>query len=790
MADYQWPDPEHRTLIGQRVSRVDSPDKVAGRARYTYDVKRPGMLFGKMVRSPYAHAKVVSIDISAAEKMPGVKAIEIVQKQGSTVHWAGDEVVAVAAVDEASAEDAARAIKVQYQKLPHLVSDAEPPAGAAQSQGPLSIDDIGDMIDNQVPDNQIIGQIKQYGVSFKVTEDEAKEAKQEGVSDAIIDAVRKAEVHPEAAGAVKSNYQKAATQTQGDVDKAFGEAEVVSEGLYGASMITHCCMEPHGSTSEWTDSDHLLVHMSTQNVSGIAGQMAEPLKVPSSNIRVHQDHVGGGFGSKFGPDRWGIVTAQLSRKAGGHPVRFMQERDAELKVAGARPSAFARVKVGARKDGTLVAWQSQSWGSGGPGGGGMPPIPYVFAIPNQKKEHTAIRTNVGPSRAWRAPNHPQAAVLTMCALEDLAAKLNMDPYEFFLKNIELTRLPNVYRDEMPIAAEMIGWKEKWRPRGQNISGTTARGLGMSMHTWGGRGHASDCDLTIYPDGSVDIKMGTQDIGTGTRTCIAVVAADALGLKAENIKLYIGDTQYPPSGGSGGSTTPGGVSSSTRRAVVDARDALFAKVAPGLNAKPEELEARDGQVRVASDHSRSLSWKDACARIGATPITCHGHNDQAASKNKPDLTNSGVGGVQMAEVEVDTETGIVQVTRMVAAQDCGLVIDPKMAESSVLGAMIMGISSALFEEKVMDSRTGIMLNADMEFYRLAGFNDVPELKAHMMTGKGYDERGVIGLGEPPAVSPCAAISNAVANAIGIRVPFVPLTPDRVLAALHNNAKAGA
>jgi xanthine dehydrogenase YagR molybdenum-binding subunit len=790
--DYQWPDPDHRTLIGQRVSRVDSPDKVSGKARYTYDVKRPGMLFGKMVRSPYAHARVVSIDTSAAEKMPGVKAIEIVQKQGSTVHWAGDEVVAVAAVDEATADDAVRAIKVKYQKLAHLVSDAEPPQGAAESQGPLSIDDIGDMIDNQVPENQIIAQIKQYGVSFKVTEDEAKEAKEEGVSDAVINAVRNAEVHPEAAGKVKSNYQKAATQTLGDIEKAFSEAEVVSEGLYGANVITHCCMESHGSTSEWTDTDHLLVHMSTQNVSGIAGQMAEPLKVPSSNIRVHQDHVGGGFGSKFGPDRWGIVTAQLSKKAGGRPVRFMQERDAELKVAGARPSAFARVKVGAKKDGTLVAWQSQSWGTGGPGGGGMPPIPYVFAIPNQKKEHTAIRTNIGPARAWRAPNHPQAAVLSMCALEDLAAKLNMDPYEFFLKNIELTRLPNVYRDEFPIVAELIGWKEKWRPRGQNISGNMARGLGMSMHTWGGRGHHSDCDLTIYPDGSVDIKMGTQDIGTGTRTCIAVVAADALGLKVENIKLYIGDTQYPPSGGSGGSTTPGGVSSSTRRAVVDARDALFAKAASALNAKPEELEARDGQVRVISDHSRSLSWKDACARIGATPITCHGHNDQAASKNKPDLTNSGVGGVQMAEVEVDTETGVVRVTKMVAAQDCGLVIDPKMAESSVLGAMIMGISSALYEEKVMDSRTGIMLNADMEFYRLAGFNDVPELKVHMMTGKGYDERGVIGLGEPPAVSPCAAISNAVANAIGVRVPFVPLIPDRVLAALNDNSarKAGA
>jgi xanthine dehydrogenase YagR molybdenum-binding subunit len=792
MPDYPWPDPDHRTLIGQRIARVDSPDKVSGKARYTYDIKRPGMLFGKMVRCPYAHAKVVSIDISAAEKMPGVKAIEIMQKQGSTIHWAGDEVVAIAALDEATAEDAARAIKVKYQKLAHLVSDAEPPQGQAEAQGPLSMDDLGDMLDNQVPVNQIVAQIQQYGISFKPTDDDVKDAKEEGVPDAVIDAVLKATVHPEAAGKVKSNYQKAATQTQGEVDQAFAEAEVVSEGLYGANVITHCCMESHGSTSEWTDPEHLFVHMSTQNVSGIAGQMAEPLKIPSANIRVHQDHVGGGFGSKFGPDRWGIVTAQLSKKAGGKPVRFMQERDSELKVAGARPSAFARVKVAAKKDGTLVAWQSQSWGTGGPGGGGMPPIPYCFAIPNQRKEHTAIRTNIGPARAWRAPNHPQAAVLTMCALEDLAAKLKLDPYEFFLKNIELTRLANVYREEFPIAAEMIGWKEKWRPRGQNISGNIARGLGLSLHTWGGRGHASDCDLSIHPDGSVDIKMGTQDIGTGTRTCIAVVAADALGLKVGDIKLYIGDTLYPPSGGSGGSTTPGGVSSSTRRAVVDARDALFAKVAPALNAQPGDLEARDGVIRVASDHGRSLSWKDACARIGATPITCHGHNDQVASKNKPDLTNSGVGGVEMAEVEVDMDTGIAKVTKMVAVQDCGLVIDPKMAESSVLGAMIMGISSALYEEKVMDPTTGRMLNADMEFYRLAGLNDIPELKAHMMTGKGYDERGVIGLGEPPAISPCAAISNAVANAIGVRVPFVPITPDRVLAALNQNSaqKAGA
>jgi xanthine dehydrogenase YagR molybdenum-binding subunit len=792
MPDYQWPDAEHRTLIGKRISRVDSPDKVSGQARYTYDVKSPGMLFGKMLRSPYAHCKIVSIDTSAAEKMPGVKAIEIVQKPGSTIPWAGDEVVAVAAVDEGTAEDAVRSIQVKYQKLPHLVSDAEPPEGAAENQGPLSLDDLGDMIDNQVPDNQIVSMIKQYGLSFKPTEDELKEAKEEGVPDAILDAARSAEVHPEAASTTKSNYQKAASQSQGDVDKAFAEADAVAEGIYGAPVITHCCMEAHGSTSEWTDPDHLFVHMSTQNVSGIAGQMAEPLKIPAANIRVHQDHVGGGFGSKFSPDRWGIVTAKLSKKATGKPVRMMLERDAELQVAGARPSAYARVKVGAKKDGSLVAWQSRSWGTGGPGGGGMPPIPYCFAPPNQRKEHTAIRNNIGPSRAWRAPNHPQAAVLTMSALDDLAAKLNMDPYDFFLKNMDLTRLPNVYREEFPIAAELMGWKEKWHPRGQNIAGNLARGVGLSIHTWGGRGHASDCDLSIYPDGSVDIKMGTQDIGTGTRTCIAVVAADALGLQVKDIKLYIGDTQYPPSGGSGGSTTPGGVSSSTRRAVVDARDALFAKVAPALNAQPDDLEARDGSIRVRTNPSRSISWKEACSKIGATPITCHGHNDQAAAKNKPDLTNSGVGGVQMAEVAIDTETGIVKVTKMVAVQDCGLIIDVKLAESSVLGALIMSISYSLFEEKIMDPTTGRMLNADMEFYRLAGLNDIPELQVHMMTGKGYDERGVIGLGEPPVISGGAAISNAVANALGVRVGIIPITPDKVLAAMNQGSsqKAGA
>jgi xanthine dehydrogenase YagR molybdenum-binding subunit len=706
MAEYKWPEADKRSLIGKRISRVDGPAKVSGRAKYSFDIKRPGMLYGKLLCSPYAHAKIVSIDTSAAEKMPGVAAVKIIQNAGTEIKWAGDEIVAVAAVDEPTAEDAVRAIVIKYEVLPHLVIDSSP----------------------NTP---------------------------EGLST------------------------KSSVDTKGEPDQAFTDSEVVMEGEYGLPMITHCCLEPHGSTIEWEGDKNLLVHMSTQNVSGIAGQMAGPLEIPAGNIHVHQDHIGGGFGSKFGPDRWGIEGARLSKLAGGKPVKLFLERDGELMVAGARPSAYAKVKIGAKKDGTVLAWQSESWASGGVGGGGSPPIPYIFSVPNSRKQHTAVVNHVGPQRAWRAPSHPQAAMLTMTALDDMAAKLNMDPLDFFLKNIELTgQRAQVYSDELKIGADLIGWKSSWHPRGQGGNGPIKRGLGLSIHTWGGAGHPSDCDLTIHPDGSVELKMGTQDLGTGTRTAVMIVAADTLGLPLNAINLTIGDNKLPVSGGSGGSTTIGGVSASTRRAALDALDQVLAKAAPALDAKPEDLEAVGGTIRVKTAPNKSIKWAEACQKLGAMPITVRGKNPGPGS-----LGSQGVGGCQIADVSVDEETGIVRINKIVAVQDCGLIIDLKTAESQVYGAMIMGVCWALYEEKIMDQKTGRMLNPNMEFYKLAGIGDIGELVVHMMTGKGYDERGVIGLGEPPAVSPGAAISNAVANAIGVRVPYLPLTPDRVLAALE-------
>jgi len=791
MADYKWPDQQHRSYLGKKIDRLDGPVKLTGRAKYTYDYNPKGLLYGVLVTCPYARAKVLSVDTSAAEKMPGVKALKVVKTPGTETHWAGDEIVALAAVDERIAEDAVRAVVVKYEVLPHFVQDEiEPPKDIPLATGPLSQEDMEDMFSNQVPEGKIVDAIKTRGINWKPNEGFFKDLKGYGVPEPVIEALRGAQVKPGPAGP-KSPYKRTAVQTEGDPDKAFTEAAYVVEGIYGMPVITHCCMETHGLVAEWPDQKSMKVHVSTQNVSGMAAQMAPMLNLSASDIHVEQQNIGGGFGSKFGPDSWGMHAAELSKMAGGAPVKMMLDRKVEQEMAGARPSAYGRVKVGADKDGNLIAWESNSWGTGGVTGGGSPPLPYLFRIPNQKRQHTAVSCNIGSARAWRAPNHPQASLLTECALDDLAAKMGMDPMDFFLKNIEMTGpRAKTYIEEFKIAAEMIGWKEKWHSRGDKTPGPLKRGLGLGLHTWGGRGHESHCDLTVHPDGGVEVRIGSQDLGTGTRTVIAIVIADAMGIPIEHVKVFLGDNKYPMSGASGGSTTSGGVSSSTHRAAVDARDALLAKIAPSLKAQPEELEVVKGTVRVKSDHSRAMTWKQACAKVGPVGITVRGNNPDRTKP--PDLTNSGIGGVQMAEVSVDIETGVVRVERLMAVQDAGLIVSKKTCETQMLGGMIMAVSYSLYEEKVMDPTTGRMLNPNIEFYRLAGLPDIKDLRIHLYNTQEQENRGVIGIAEGAVTAPGTAISNAIANAIGVRVPFMPFTPDRVLAALEEhgqNAMAG-
>ncbi|MGA2269497.1 MAG: xanthine dehydrogenase family protein molybdopterin-binding subunit [Bryobacteraceae bacterium] len=568
----------------------------------------------------------------------------------------------------------------------------------------------------------------------------------------------------------------------GDPDKAFQEAEAVSEGQYGIPVITHCCLETHGMVIQW-QGDQVSVFPSTQDVTHYAGSLGPNLKVPVANIHVKQDYIGGGFGSKFGPESWDQVAADLSRKAGGRPVKLFLDRAIEQMIAGNRPSAFAKIRIAGKKDGTITGWQSESWATGGFTGGGSPPLPYIIdRIPNQRLHHTAVSVNAGPSRAWRAPNNQQGSYLTCSALEDFAAKIGMDPIEVFHKNVAYAPAARVetYRYQLEKAAELADWKKLWHPRGQGGSGVVKRGLGVGFNAWGGGGHQSQCRTTINADGSVLVEIGTQDLGTGTRTIIIQVVAETLGLQPGAIKLMIGTNDLPPDSASGGSTTVGGVSSSSRKSSMNALVKLFEAAAPALGAQPEQLEAVDGHIRVKDNPSKSLTWQAACRKLGTAKISEMGVNEQ---RNPMGLNTSGVAGIQIADVSVDTETGLVKINRYVAVQDCGMIINPRLSESVCYGAIIMGISTALFEQRVMDEQTGRMLNPDMEFYKLAGINDIGEIVVHLDIRPENDKRGVIGLGEPPAIAICAAIGNAVANAIGVRVRNIPMTPDRVLAALE-------
>jgi xanthine dehydrogenase YagR molybdenum-binding subunit len=292
--------------MGKRVARLDGVMKASGRAKYSYDIARPGMLYGVIVTCPHAHAKLTGIDTSAAEKSRGVAAVEIMTKPGEEIQWAGYEIVAIAAETEELALDAARKVKAEYEVLPHFVNEQD---------------------------------LKNAG----------KNAKQSG------------------------------EQVTGDPDAALKEAEVTSEGFYGVPVLNHCALESHGQVVEWK-GDQMEYWPSTQNVAGIGGDLAKALEFPAANVHTHMDVVGGAFGSKFSPDRWGEACARMSKKAGGRPVKLFLDRSTELAIAGNRPSFYAKVKTGAKKDGSLILWDAQTWGTGGFGGvaSGDHPNPWSF----------------------------------------------------------------------------------------------------------------------------------------------------------------------------------------------------------------------------------------------------------------------------------------------------------------------------------------------------------------------------------------------------------------------------
>ncbi len=560
----------------------------------------------------------------------------------------------------------------------------------------------------------------------------------------------------------------------GDVAAAFKSAAHVYEATYDTQVITHVCLETHGAVCEWT-GDKLTAWVTTQGVHGVRQQLAAALKIPEANVRVICEYMGGGFGSKIAADASVVIPARLALVTGA-PVKMMFDRKEEHLDTGNRPSAFSKVRAGVSADGKCVAFEAETWGTGGAGQGAQFPLPYIYQFANRKRAHLDVYINAGNQRPMRAPGHPQGCFATEVLMDELADLVKMDPLEFRLKNLPPTAPDAMWGEYFKIGAKKFGW-DKRRATGEGGKGHLRTGMGVSACQWGGGGRAGNAHVDILPDGSVVVKVGTQDIGTGARTVVGIVAADTLGVPLSTVKAQIGDTDLPFAGASGGSTTTAGISPAIRIAAGRAKEALLARLAPSLGGDASKLEIVNGRVQVKGG-GKSLTWKAACKLLGQEPISI----DNAW---EPGLSSVNTSGVQFAEVTVDTETGIVKVDRVLAIQDCGLVIDTLTAESQVYGGVISSINFALFEDRLLDRRTGQMVNPNMEHYLLASIADVPKVEVMLMN---MPERGVIGIGEPPTVPTASAIANAVRNATGATLRSLPLHPHRVLAALEAH-KAG-
>ena len=513
--------------IGKPTPRVDGREIVTGRARYTHDVRLRGMLIGKILRSPRAAAEVVSIDLAPALAVPGVKAA--LKLADGKVRYAGQQVAAVAAVDERTAEKALALIKVEYKSLPSVV-DWEKARDAAAPQ----------------------------------------------VRDG------------------KPNVDKLFEYSRGDVEKGFAEADVVVERTYRTGFEVHHPTETHGSVAAW-EGDHLVVYDSTQNIHGVRDGLARALKVPAANVTVIKNYMGGGFGSKLSMGEYAVVAANLAREC-GRPVKVLLSRRDNAVCVGYRPSSHQTYKAGAKKDGTLTAFSLLDYASGGivPGDEVAEPVVDLYRCPHCKVEEHTVFTNTGAQRAMRAPGHTQGAFGLESLMDELAAALDMDPLElrrknYSTKNLGDTGLPYSSKGLdrcYEAGAKAIGWERRNRKPGEgggvSAKGPLRRGIGMASSLWFGAGVPGTlADIVLYPDMSVEVVCGTQDLGTGTRTHMAVVAAETLGLEPKDITVKIGNSDYPWAPLSGGSLTAPSVAPAVRDAALKAVERLKAVAAARL-----------------------------------------------------------------------------------------------------------------------------------------------------------------------------------------------------------------
>lgn len=724
-------------LVGKGEPRVDGLERVTGRAVYTFDVQLPGMLYARVLRSPHPHARIKHVDVSRAAALPGVRAvishdnvpatpwIDNRQLFDPVVRFAGDEVAAVAADNEYVAEDALELIAVEYETLSFVV--------------------------------------------------DGEEALRPGAP----------QVHP--AGNLVGGKPK--TYERGDVQRGFAEADVVVEGTFRTQAALHNCLESHGAVAVW-EGEQLCLWESTQHVYGVREQVAQFFDLPLDRVRVICRYMGGGFGSKQYSGKWSAIAALLARQA-DRPVHLMLTRREENLATGYRQPTVQRLKIGSKRDGTLTAIDLVATAPIGAYGESAKAIGLhahvMYACPNVRTEVRGVFINMGPERSFRGPGATEGAFPFESLMDELADRLGIDPIEIRMRNYakqepstgqsySAKHLDLCYRK----GAELIGWEA-----GRQVSqtaGSKRRALGMACQTWGGGGGPpAFAWVKLNQDGTAEVQLGSQDIGTGTRTVFAQIAAEELGIGLDQVVVNMGDSSSGPYAPvSWGSMTVSSVGPAVRQAAADARNQLLQVIAGFLEVPAGQVEVRDGAVHVRGEAQPRARLADILGELG--PFTILGKG--ARGPNEPGVVVRTFG-AQFADVEVDTLTGEVTVLRIVTVHDIGRIVNPLGAGSQAEGATIQGIGYALTEERVVDQRTGIVLNPNLGDYLVPASLDVPEI-GHSFVG-GPDERannlGAKGIGEPSLIPTAPAIANAIARATGVRFREIPITRRRILDAIH-------
>jgi xanthine dehydrogenase YagR molybdenum-binding subunit len=735
-----WDQNARLTVVGRPQVRAEGVEKVTGRAQYAYDMRLPGQLYAAALRSPYPHARIQRIDTTQAEALDGVHAVlssanapaitwyeEECGLFAETLRFVGDEVAVVAAESEEIAQDALRLIEVDYEPLPFVLDlDAALQPGAPTLHG---------------------------------------------------DSNRKEE---------PKVYER------GYIDQGFGAAEAIIDRVYTTQTQVHNSLEPHGCTVLW-QGDQVTIWESTQGIFEVREQVAAKLGLPEHHVRVIKEHMGGGFGSKQVAWKQTVIACLLS-KMSGRPVQFMLDREGENLAAGSRGKTWQHLRLGAKRDGTLTALAvdiriaNGAYSVGGEGANVSGMYQRLYRCPNVRTEQVAVYLNTGPSVAFRAPGHVEAAFALEAAMDELARALQIDPIELRLRNYTETdqkkenkpySSPVALRTAYAKVTDAFGWQTYQRPAPND---TKRRGIGFAAHEWGGGGNPpAYAWVKINGDGTADVITGAQDIGTGSRTGLLMVAAEELGLPVDAVTVHLGDTAvgpYAPT--SAGSATQVTVGPAVRAAAADAKRQLLEAAAKLLEEDdPTHLHIHNGVISVNGNGTGTVTVKEVAGRL--SPHMILGHGLRGANPKDVSIRTFGA---QCVEVEVDTATGEVTVLRVAASHDCGRIINPTLVESQIIGGVTQGIGFALTEERFIDEASGIVLNANLEEYKVPTVADIPTI-THApvdLPDVAANPTGAKGIGEPPIIPTAPAIASAIFDATGVRLYHTPFSRRALLDAL--------